>query len=88
MANSDINNKIQLGNRYINRINSLGKCLVLWAKQDPDISFRKCWDETQTDEEDLMALLTQMANHAAEYDPKAVEFWRQVESILERAYIV
>lgn len=69
---------------YFQRINGLGKCMMLWASQyyEPDDP----WNHTEFIADRLSLLLNDMASMACAVDSKSSSiFWKQMELILSKA---
>ena len=68
--------------RYLQRINGLGKCLMLWASQYSEFGSSAPWYYTEPNADNLMLLMHEMAELASEVDEEYVQFWVQMKLIL------
>ena len=71
--------------RYRQRINGLGKCLVLWASQYSEFGVSDLWNYTELNANHLINLINEMSHDAAQIDKESVPFWKQMESVLSKA---
>jgi len=70
--------------RYLQRINGLGKCLVLWASQYSEFGSSTPWNNTELNADNLMNLINEMSHDAAQIDKESVPFWKQMELVLSK----
>lgn len=70
--------------RYLRRINGLGKCLVLWASQYSEFGSSDPWNNTELNVDHLMNLIDEMSNLAYQIDKESVQFWQQMKSVLSK----
>jgi len=82
MNNSDKKSEGAMRARYLQRINGLGKCLVLWASQYSEFGSSTPWNNTELDIDHLILLLDEMRDHAFQIDRESAPFWQQMKSIL------
>lgn len=83
----DINNRTSEGTmqeRYLRRINGLGKCLVLWASQYSEFGSSDPWRHTELNVDHLMNLIDEMSTLAVQIDKESVQFWKQMELVLSK----
>ena len=84
MNNSDKTSERVMRARYLQRVNGLGKCLMLWANQHSEFGSPKPWNDTELNVDNLIYLLSEMSNDAAQIDPESTIFWRQMEVVLSK----
>ncbi len=82
MNNSEKTSERTMRVRYRQRINGLGKCLVLWASQYSEFGSSDPWHYTELNVDHLMNLIDEMSILAVQIDKESVQFWQQMKSVL------
>ena len=84
MNNSDKTSERTMRARYLQRINGLGKCLMLWASQYSEFGSSVPWDNTELNVDHLMILIDEMSTLAVQIDKESVQFWKQMGLVLSK----
>lgn len=84
MQNSNITTEMAIRTRYQQRVNSLGRCLMLWASQCSELAASQTWNYTELDADILIDLLNLMAEDASQVDQGSARLWIQLESLLSQ----
>ena len=71
-----------LGGSSQQRINGLGKCLMLWASLYSEFGSSNPWRYTEPNVDHLMFPIREMTELASQVDEEYVQFWIQLRSVL------
>lgn len=86
MNSIDEKSKRAMRARYLQRINGLGKCLMLWASHYSEFGSSVRWDNTELNVDNLMYLIDEMSADASQIDEDdSVRFWQQLKLVLSKA---
>lgn len=85
MDTNDRTSKGAVRARYLQRIDGLGKCLMLWASLYSEFGSSNPWHYTEPNVDHLMLLISDMAALAGQVDAESAPFWKQMELVLSKA---
>jgi len=84
MQNDNRREKAAMEALYLQRIDGLGKCLLLWSNLCSKLGAADPWHYTDQTVYHLRFLIGDMVLIASQIDEDLLPFWQQMEEVLSR----